>query len=175
MTSDTSRLKEVSSFEQRDAAHFGTALIFGTLCIFQFIPLLTLVILTTTRPSTPIVPTNQNQPSPATQIPKQSTKIMLIYAALSTLIIWLEPSVINLILDYAFNHPTESKSCLVPPWFWIDQTILYSSTTQKVVPVHGWASYMDLLILNGLLGLLLLFLYMKREYTRHCEVFLNLT
>ena len=41
----------------------------------------------------------------------------------------------------------------------------------KVVPTHGWASYMDLLIINGIVGVFLLFQFMKYEYIRHCEVF----
>ena len=166
INSDTNRLREVAnSVNILDEYHFKGPLLLMTLSVLQLVPLITLLILILTKSEQTSQQAENNQQT--TTKAKFSTKLMLCYFSISSLIFWLEPSFLSLLLDYFLNHPTESKSCILPPWFWIDQP---SAFVKKVVPVHGWASYMDLLNLNGIIGLGLLFLYMKREYIRHCEV-----
>lgn len=97
--------------------------------------------------------------------PSSGSKGLLIVYCISTMIFWMEPSIIYRFLDYIFGHPEGSRICIVPPFWWlvVDENEIQNQAL-------GWASFIDLLLWFGGTGLIFVFYFMKREYTRNMNV-----
>jgi hypothetical protein len=160
LTIDGTRLGD--SIGPKDTQSWPLLQSFGA--VLQLSPLLYLTFVILVTPALPL----NNSRSSRIYGPSATCKFVLLVSTCTTLIFWLEPSLVHRLLEFTTGQASSESRCIIFPYWWVDKQ--YSFGQPKVLPAHGWASTMDLIQWIGGMGVYGYFYFMKQEFTRNMEV-----